>query len=177
MLTRFYAFSGISKRTRLIIVKSALNESDITWAFANIANDMSRNGGSRRKSVVLFAFGSKVKFEPTRQFSPPEPWNRLRDLMQFIINLDGIIVVPSGNARMGSYRESTDILPALFARAPMGYLPLTLVGACDNNGILAPFSQQSPYIRAWAPGVDVKCAKAAAVESDSGTSVSAGMVG
>ena len=59
-----------------------------------------------------------------------------------------------------------------------GFLPLTLVGSCDYGGNLASFSQQSPYIKAWAPGFNVRCAKpSSAMDMDSGTSVSAAMVG
>ncbi|KAL6719718.1 hypothetical protein ACLMJK_001639 [Lecanora helva] len=168
---------GISKGTSVVIVKSSLNESDVIWAFGNIADEMSQADGNRQRSVVLFASGSIVHFNPNRPFAPPEPWNRIRAFMRTIIGLDGIIVVPSGNGRRGSYRGMTDILPAMFTRAPFGYLPLTLVGSCHNDGVEAPFSQQSPYIKAWAPGSNVQCAQAPHEdEMESGTSVSAGMV-
>ena len=168
---------GLSKNTPLVIIKSALNESDVLWAFGAIANEMYRHGGSLTKSVILFAYGSIAKFNPNRPLTPPEPWRTIRDLMRSIISLDGIIVVPSGNGRDGSYREDLDVFPALFTRLRIGFLPLTLVGSCDNYGFLAPFSQQSPYIKAWAPGINVRCAKkSGAVEVDSGTSLSAGMV-
>jgi len=158
-------------------MKSSLNESDVLWAIGNIANEMNRRGGSRQKSVILFAFGSHATFSSTRPFILPEPWKKIRRLLQSIIDLDGIIVVPSGNSRVGAYREQSDILPALFTRSLFGYLPLTLVGSCNSYGDLASFSQQSPYIRAWAPGVNVQCAKSSGtVEVDSGTSLSAGMV-
>ena len=161
----------------MAVMKSCLNESDALWAFGNIANQMHIRGGSRRKSVILFAYGSIKTFNPSRPYTPPEPWNKIRTLMKAIIDMDGIIVVPSGNGRVDSHREETDVLPGLFTRIRWGFLPLTLVGSCDNDGILAPFSQQSPYIKAWAPGVNVRCAKSPdAVEVDSGTSLSAGMV-
>ena len=161
----------------MVIVKSSLNESDVIWAFGAIANEMHAHSGASVKSVILFAYGSKATFDPHRAFIPPEPWKKIRDLMRSVISLGGIIVVPSGNGRRGSYREASDVFPALFTRSRLGFLPLTLVGSCYDDGILAPFSQQSPYIKAWAPGVGVQCAKSPnSHEVDSGTSLSAGMV-
>ena len=141
------------------------------------ANEIRNRGGSLSKSVVLFAFGSKVRYDRDEPDTLPEPWKRIRKWMQGIIDMDAIIVVPSGNARLGTWRQESDVLPALFTRQRMGYLPLTLVGSCANDGVEAPFSQQSSYIKAFAPGVNVRCAKPSGTpEFDTGTSMSAGMV-
>ena len=161
----------------MTVVKASLDESDVVWSLGTIANEMYDHGGSLRRSVILFAYGSNTAFNVGRSFILPEPWKTVRNLMRSIISLDGIIVVPSGNARRGSYRESSDIFPALFTRSQLGLLPLTLVGSCYDDGLLAPFSQQSPHIKAWAPGFRVQCGKSPGMyEEDSGTSVSTGMV-
>ena len=107
---------GLSKGTPLIVMKSTLEESDVLWAFANIADEMYSRGGSRQKSVILFAYGSIAAFDPQRPFTTLQPWDSIRKIMRSIIDLDGIIVVPSGNSREGSVREESDVLPALFTR-------------------------------------------------------------
>lgn len=97
-------------------------------------------------------------------------------MRQAITSHDAVFVLASGNSRSGAMYETTDQMPAIFASLRMGFLPLTIVGACDNDGILAPFSQQYPYIKVWAPGVDATCARDGSVATDDGTSISAAMV-
>lgn len=159
-----------------MIMKSGLEESDIIWAVTTIINDL--GGNPNRRGVVLLAFGSFVHIDPSEPTGfIPQPWRRLRDLMNQAITMhNAIFVLPSGNSRSGATHETTDQMPAIFASLRMGFLPLTIVGACDNDGILASFSQQYPYIKVWAPGVDAACARDGGVTNDDGTSISAGMV-
>lgn len=49
--------------------------------------------------------------------------------------------------------------PATFAEGDGGYnLGMLVVGAVDNSGNLAGFSQDSPDVGIYAPGVDITCA-------------------
>ena len=164
---------GVSKRTPLIIVKSALVVSDIVWAFQAILDDIAAH--PNRRAVVMLAFGSIYQANPSWTWIP-QPWRRLKLLMGEAIMADAVIVVPSGNAKNGAERRWVDQYPGLFTNSGMGHLPLTLVGAVDNTGLEAYFSQESFYVKAYAPGIDVECARFGQIERESGTSISVGMV-
>ena len=106
----------------------------------------------------------------------PQPWRRVRTLMLQAISRNAIFVVASGNDRNGLEHKFVDGYPAYFAYPQFGSVPLTLVGAVDNAGLEAPFSQQSAYITAWAPGLNTECAGSFGSILRNGTSLSSGMV-
>lgn len=58
----------------------------------------------------------------------------------------------------------------------MGRLPLTLVEAVENTGLEAYFSQESFFVKAYAPGVGVESAQSGQTGVESGTYMSVGMV-
>ena len=89
---------------------------------------------------------------------------------------NAVFVVSSGNDRDGAEHRFVRGYPAYFAYPQTGSVPLTLVGAVDNVGIEAPFSQQSSYISAWAPGMNARCANMLEIATRNGTSISAAMV-
>ena len=106
----------------------------------------------------------------------PQPWRRVRTLMLEAIARNAVFVVSSGNYRNGAEHRFVRGYPAYFAHPQFGSVPLTLVGAVDNVGIEAPFSQQSSFISTWAPGLNVRCANSRGTAVWSGTSFSAAMV-
>ena len=106
----------------------------------------------------------------------PQPWRRVRTLMLEATARNAVFVVASGNYRNGAEHRFVRGYPAYFAHPQIGSVPMTLVGAVDNVGIEAPFSQQSSYISAWAPGLNAKCANRLGTAIRSGTSLSAAMV-
>ena len=89
---------------------------------------------------------------------------------------NAVFVVSSGNERNGVEHEFVNGYPAYFAYPQLGSVPLTLVGAVDNAGLEAPFSQRSDYITAWAPGMNAECAHMFEPVIVNGTSISAAMV-
>ena len=164
---------GVSKNTPLIIVKSDLDVSGTVWAFQIIIDDIARN--PNRRAVIMLAFGSTYRAIPPWTWIP-QPWRRLQTLMSEAFMANAVIIVPTGNARGGTERRWVDQFPSIFVNPGMGQLPLTLVGTVDNTGLVAPFSQESYYIKVWAPGVDVECARFGQIVKGSGTSISVGMV-
>lgn len=124
---------------------------------------------------MLIAFSSINRDGVGTNFIP-QPWRRLRMLMLEATARNVIFVVASGNARNGAEHRFVRGYPAYLAYPQIGSVPLTLVGAVDNVGIEAPFSQQSSYISAWAPGMNVRCAHKHGIATWNGTSISAAKV-
>ena len=156
-----------------MVLKSSLSLADVLWAFQVIVNDLGALPALR--VVVLLAFSS-IESNRVRTNWIPQPWRRVRELMVQAISRNAIFVVASGNERDGLEHKFVDSYPAYFAYPQFGLVPLTLVGAVDNAGLEAPFSQQSAYITAWAPGVNDVCAHMFGPTLCNGTSMSSGMV-
>ena len=156
-----------------MLLKASLTMADILWAFQLIVNDLGAYPSTR--AVVLIAFGS-FHMDGVRTNQISQPWRRVRTLMLRAIARNAVFVVSSGNERNGVEHEFVNSYPAYFAYPQMGSVPLTLVGAVDNAGLEAPFSQQSNYITAWAPGVNAECVHMFGQVTVNGTSLSAAMV-
>ena len=161
----------MSKSSPLIIVKSTAGHADIAWAWVKVYEDMLQH--PNRKAVVLFATGTNGPY--SSRSIVPQPWGFVHGFMKSIIDLDGVIVVASGNRRDKKFRSDSDTYPALF-ESPQ--LPLIVVGAVDNSGALAGFSQGPSHVSLWAPGVLVPCTRPTLshLSTGTGTSYSAGMV-
>lgn len=142
----------------------APNLGEILWAFSAVRTDM-LNSRTAQPAVIAF---------PWTAFHPdPIPWLIIRTYFQFIFDLGGTIIVPSGNNALTSGRQDVDTLPAQW-ESPV--FPLIVVGAVDNTGTIAPFSQGPTHVTVWAPGVQVQCARRYGFRTGSGTSHSTGMV-
>ncbi len=124
---------------------------------------------------MLIAFSSfATNSARTNRIS--QPWRRVRTLILEAIARNAVFVVSSGNERNGVEHRFVNSYPAYFAYTAIGSVPLTLVGAVDNAGLEAPFSQQSSYISAWAPGLNAECAHVLGAAVWNGTSISSAMV-
>ena len=156
-----------------MVLKSSFLLADVLWAFQLIVNDLGALPALR--VVVLLAFIS-IYPDGARTNWIPQPWRRVRTLMLQAISRNAVFVVASGNKRNGLDHKFVDGYPAYFAYPQFGSVPLTLVGAVDNAGLEAPFSQQSAYITAWAPGVNAECAHPFESILRNGTSMSSGLV-
>ena len=146
---------------------------DMLWAFQSIVNDLGADPAMR--AVILIAFGSISEHTPATSVIP-QPWRRVRTLMLEATARNAVFVVASGNGRVGAEHRFVRAYPGYFVNLQSGSVPLTLVGAVNDVGIEAPWSQQSNYISAWAPGVHSSCASSQGVVVDNGTSFSAAMV-
>ena len=170
------ARNGVSKTTRLVVVKSSLNLVDITWAFQQIVNDVA--GQNRKRVVVLLAATTRVPWSP-ESFQDAR-FSRLYLRMKDLVDLGAVVVVPSGNYGRRSF--FADTVPAVFAspsKIPgQQALPLLIAGTVDNMGAEALWSQNTLTGMVWAPGVKVACTKKGwnIRSTETGTSVSAGMV-
>ena len=156
-----------------MVLKASLTIADVVWAFQAIVNDLGANPAMR--AVVLIAFSSNQS-NGVRTNWISQPWRQVRALMLQAIARNAVFVVPSGNGRNGVEHKFVNAYPAYFAYPQIGSVPLTLVGAVDNAGLEAPFSQQSEYITAWAPGVNAECANILGAVKWNGTSISSAMV-
>ena len=134
------------------------------WAFDAIHTDI-RNSPRAPAAVILFPW--------TTYQADPNPWTFIKTFFQQIFDLGGTILVPSGNNALTPGRQDVDTLPAAWESPTF---PLIVVGAVDNTGNIASFSQGPTHVTVWAPGVNVQCAKRYGFRSASGTSHSTGMV-
>ena len=161
---------GVAKDTHIEILKATLNVADLTWAFLKARDDI-RWRNREKKSVILFTGGALEPFYPGQDLQ--QPWTRLKQLMQDLIDADVVIVVSSGNQAQRNPR--VDLIPAVWATRDY---PLVVVGSVDNDGKSAWFSQGPNQVTAYAPGNTVQCALDTEYRSQFryGTSYSAAMV-
>lgn len=163
---------GVSKNSRLVIVKASHLLADNEWAFA-VAYDDILQKGRLHKSVVLYARSSQVQYVHPSDLPPY--WAGVKDLLSDMIKDDIFIVTSAGNEGKDSvYAEN---VPAIWGNTMM---PLIVVGAVSVIGEIASISQRldNEKMTVWAPGEKVKCATGIAGEQTvTGTSASAGMVG
>jgi len=160
------AIYGVSKNSKLVIVKSSLLQGDIVYSFSKVLDDIiDRN--RQRKTVVVFAATSNGNSEDWS-------WRRVKSSIEDLIAADAVIIVPSGN-RAAFHRRAKDVFtfPAVW-EAPD--FPLIVAGAVENDGTESVYSQGPRHVTTWAPG-KVTCAKpSSGTASDIGTSFSTGMV-
>lgn len=151
----------------MVVVKVDLKLTlgEILWAFSVIRTDI-RDSLTLQPAVIAYPW--------TSYHADPVPWLTVKNYIQEIFDLGGTIILPSGNdAQTPGTQADVDTLPAGWENPTF---PLIVVGAVDNTGNPAPFSQGPSHVTVWAPGVDVQCAKRYGFRIGSGTSQSAGMV-
>ena len=169
--------NGVSKTSRLVIVKSSLDLADIAWAFQQIVNDVAKLRS--RRVVVLLAATTIEAWRP--EAFQDSRFSRLYLRIRNLIELGSVVVVPAGD--YGQRSLFADTVPAVFgspSKIPgQRALPLVIAGAVDNKGAEAPWSQNTLTDgMVWAPGVKVACTKKGwnIRSTETGTSISAAMV-
>lgn len=186
---------GVSKNSRLVIMKSSLTLADQHWAFSTALDDILSKGRQRR-AVVLYPRASTQAAESIGRGGgggPVEMWIAIKNLIDELSREAGILtVVPAGNFATRSMK--IDTFPGIWASsfdpisqdAPHLVLgdnnPSVLaVGSITQSGSQAPSSQgqSEPFLR-FAPGEDVRCAggepSSPAQVDAAGTSFAAAMV-
>ncbi|KAI4274788.1 MAG: hypothetical protein L6R38_006043, partial [Xanthoria sp. 2 TBL-2021] len=155
-----------NKNSEVVVVKvdRDLPFGEILWAFSIINTDI-RNSRTARPAVVAFPW--------TVYNTDPVPWSIIKTYFEQIFNQGGSIIVASGNNATTPGRQDVDTLPAMWESPTF---PLVVVGAVNNIGTIADFSQGPTHVTVWAPGVGVQCAKRYGVKYASGTSPSTGSV-
>lgn len=165
--------NGVSKNSKLVIVKSSRTIADNHWAFAAAYDHIVRNRRQGR-AVILYARCSEEKYR-FDSILPPY-WSGIKDLMIELFAQNVHIVACAGNE--GQRSPTIDTVPAIWKRV----MPLIVVSAVTLRGGVAKFSQSNsiwgrPNI--WAPGVGVQCAGGSSpsrMQTVNGTSAAAGMV-
>ena len=146
------------------MLKASLSENDMNWAF------------SRARDLSISLLSSVVVIVPKgRKLSPgriPPDVNRIQEIIQEIFDSGGVVVTAAGNAGATAGRSQVDMVPADW-NSPN--FPIIVVGAVDNEGNVAPFSQGGPKVTIHAPGVGVSCPQSDERQY-SGTSYAAPMV-
>lgn len=167
--------AGVSKNSRLVVMKSLLTVADVNFAFAAALDDVVEKHRQGR-AVVVFPATSIQTFNAGSDL--PRNWRSVKELIQSLFFNGVPVVTAAGNNAARS--SSLDTLPALWG---LGFesFPLIVVGAATTDGSTARFSQgaANPDAIVWAPGESVVCANgpsSAGLSVRSGTSFAAGMV-
>ena len=186
---------GVSKNSRLVILKSSLKLADQHWAFTTALDDIISKRRQRR-AVILYPRASTQAAESIgrgEEGGPVEMWIAIKNLIDELSRKAGALtVVPAGNFATRS--KKIDTFPGIWASnsnplskdAPHLVMgdndPSVLaVGSITNSGSQAPSSQGQgqPFLR-FAPGEYVRCAggkpSSSAEVDGAGTSFAAAMV-
>ena len=173
--------TGVSKNSRLVIMKSSHWMYDELSAWENILNDIIQKGRGGRSVVVYARSTYPTRYSRTAPLvSLPSEWQQIRLLMEAIVKLDVSIVVSAGNHRTET--SGLDTLPSAW----LGQFPLVVVGAVTLTGAYTSWTQGIVQSTGadnqvfWAPGDDIECANGPTepgLRYQSGTSFAAGMVG
>lgn len=169
--------TGVSKRSRLVIMKSDNYIKNELSAFESVLKDVMEKKRQRR-AVVLYARSSHPKrfiLDDVERSNIPLSWYTINILMTALGRQNVGVVVGAGNNV--SLSTSMDTLPGMWLYKKLN--SLIVVGSVTNGGDLAEFSQGVGEDILWAPGDQIICASgptASGTRSDSGTSLSAAMV-
>ena len=186
---------GVSKNSRLVIMKSSLTLADQHWAFSAALDDILSKGRQRR-AVILYPRASTQTAETIGRGGGGEPvemWIAIKNLIDELRREAGTLtVVPAGNFALRS--KKIDTFPGIWASslnplskdAPLPVVgdnnpSLLAVGSITNSGSQAPSSQgQGELFLRFAPGEEVRCAggepSLPAQVDATGTSFAAAMV-
>jgi hypothetical protein len=165
---------GVAKNVDVVVVKIqadrsngfSIQSSSFMDALLEIRTDISDNK-LQGKAVINFSFGIELDDSDKNK-------DTIKRLLQEINSMDVPMTVASGNSARDSNRKNVDRYPGLFASDIDG---LIVVGAVDNVGNTATFSQGGPLLHVSAPGNKITCANSTGgSKTGSGTSYAAPQV-
>lgn len=167
--------TGVSKNSRLVVMKSLLTLADVNFAFAAALDDVIAKGRQGR-AVVVYPATSIQTFDAGSAL--PRNWKSVKELIRELFAQDVIVVTAAGNNAARSPALNT--LPAMWWGQEKNF-PLIVAGAVKDDGTRARFSQGAATLNeiVWAPGEDVVCANGPSspgLAARSGTSFAAAMV-
>lgn len=178
--------SGVSKNSKLVVMKASHTLADNTWAFARILQDIiSRQ--RQYKSVVLYPRCSIPLFEPGD--APTEGWEYVLLLMQELLDRDVNIVTCAGDNDQWLIKKRRNVPDRFPATHSSDQFPIIVAGSVTKRGDRSKFSRgfhvsdlmawaPGDGVESWIPGDGVECAS----NTDSrytkgrGTAFAAGMV-
>ncbi|KAL8778971.1 MAG: hypothetical protein Q9213_007156 [Squamulea squamosa] len=168
-------YNGVSKNSKIVVIKGSMSLANNTWAFAKVLEDviLKRRQG---KSVILYPRRSKHQLDaPSKR-----GWERIRIIMQDLFAADVVIVSCAGDDAQRIPRRERNILDGFPAAWSSKTFPLIVAGAATGSGEFARFSRGVDVSQevAWAPGDGVACASnvASRDQTGQGTAFAAGMV-
>lgn len=158
------ARNGVSKNSKLIVIKASTMAGDLVYAFSKALDDIIAND-RQKKSVVVFA---AVSNSNVLAWS----WSIVKASIKTLFDADATVVVPSGNFGDVPRSKPVSHFPAVWESPSF---PLIVAGAVNNEGVEWSFSQGPNHVTIWAPG-EVSCAKQRSTSAfGRGTSFSTGM--
>ncbi|KAL0934046.1 subtilisin-like protease [Colletotrichum truncatum] len=143
---------GVAKKVNLVIVKASTQASDTDDALDRIVEDVRLKKLQGRAIVNL----SRCRENSTSEFSK----RTMREYINEMIAEDIIVIAAAGNDNRpeiakGAPAADVNSWPGLMAEDGV---PVINVGAVDNTGKNASFSQGGPLVHVMAPGVQLQCA-------------------
>ena len=126
-----------------------------------------------RRIVIVWSYSFRAPYFPDRVVI--QPYLRIKQITKELID-DGIVIAgPAGKGKNKDPGRREVQAPGAWESPE---LPLIIVGAVDNQGYEAPFSQGLNHVTVSAPGNPIECVSG--IEYDfifkKGTSRSAGML-
>ena len=176
--------NGVSKRSRLIPVKSSDFLDDTLSSFIQVLDSITdqRKG---RSVVVYSSVGTTIYSIQDLQVRIPSPWDTIQGYLNDLIAFQVVPVVAAGNADRGTApSKPVNTLPQLLAETGHPFTTdIFVVGSVTRNGVKSRFTQElsdadNPR-QIWAPGDDIQCAGRRSGDYSlikSGTSFAAPMV-
>lgn len=144
---------GSNRGSKAIVVKmasGAISEQVDVWN--QIWSDISSKPERKKKSIVTYSMYSQNKPQDPNNLSKGRQQQKAQ--MKKLMDHDVPIVGIAGNDAQQSGRANVDTAPGVYVGPNF---PLILVGATDNAGKKAPFSQSGNLVTLLAPGVKVPC--------------------
>ena len=145
---------GVSKKSQIVAVKTALRTSDWLDSWQKIVNDI----GRREKNMAPVRGYNVVSNQIITRGYGNEIQIALQKKLKTLFNIHQTVVVTSS----GNNGGDIDSLPGILSTNRD--FPVITVGAVDENGVTLPESQGGPALTVCAPGI-VTCAS-----SEPGTS-------
>ncbi|WQF83596.1 Putative peptidase S8/S53 domain, peptidase S8, subtilisin, Ser-active [Colletotrichum destructivum] len=143
---------GVAKKTNLVVVKAGDSSVDTLDGLNKILEDV-RSKKLQGKAIVNFS----------RSIDKPTTFNRkmIEHYVKEMIREDIVFFAASGNDDREEVADGKATAIDVDAWPPMmaaDGVPIINVGAVDNTGKNASFSQGGPLVHVMAPGVQVQCA-------------------
>ncbi|EQB53373.1 hypothetical protein CGLO_06902 [Colletotrichum gloeosporioides Cg-14] len=144
---------GVAKQVNLVVVKAGTQASDTDDALDRIVEDV-RLKKLQGKAIVNI---SRCRLDSATEFSK----KTMREYVNEMILEDIIVIAAAGNDNRAEVAQGKakaadiDSWPGLMAKDGV---PVINVGAVDNTGKNASFSQGGPHVHVMAPGVQLQCA-------------------
>lgn len=163
-------YGAAKKATIISVTPGDYTLTSLAEAFNVAADDIARKG-RKRKSVVVASINTLKTLDELEAEACNHPGiNALEDALARLLDMGVPVVVSAGNNARKRIREtmrrkrapntnpfrlSVDTLPAALASS---HLPIFVIGAADENGMVSGSSQRGSKVTGYARGTDCRCA-------------------